>query len=86
LRLAQGQGRNGSVLAGALRCAATLTLKEYMPSISALLAELPTRSDFAAGISTIRDDLKALRPKPRLRHRASIPPRLAGAKVRVNTQ
>jgi hypothetical protein len=48
-----------------------------MPSISALLAELPIRSDFAAGISTIRDDLKALmRPaKRRLRYRASIPPR-----------
>ena len=48
-----------------------------MPSISALLSELPTRSDFAAGISTIRDDLKALvRPKRRA-YRVSAGPRIA---------
>jgi hypothetical protein len=48
-----------------------------MSPISAMIAELPTKADWNAGISAICAELKALNrpPKQCPRHRASVPPR-----------
>jgi hypothetical protein len=46
-----------------------------------LVLRLPTRDDFAAGIATLRADLKALvRPKRRRMYRVSQGPRLRPAR------